>query len=105
MDEASEIVNTEIHRLDHNADAAFEKINVQFQSILDGVEKTRQTVLADVKRKKEEKRKILDEQLNIIQSEKSKVDAEVKVSSYFSMSNVSRKLRSLEPDIYKENRD
>ena len=79
LDEASEIVNTEIHRLDHNADAAFEKVNVQFQAILDGVEKTRQSVLAEVKRKKEEKRKILDEQINIIQSEKNKVDGEVKV--------------------------
>ena len=37
LDEASEIVKDEIHRLDHNADDAFEKINVQFQAILDGV--------------------------------------------------------------------
>ena len=78
LDEASEIVNSEIHRLDHNADVAFEKINVQFQAILDGVERTRQEVLNEAKRKKDEKRKILDKQLNIIQSEKNKVDQEVK---------------------------
>jgi len=96
LDEASEIVNTEIHRLDHNADAAFEKINVQFQAILDGVEKTRQTVLADVKRKKDEKRKILDEQLNIIQSEKSKVDAEVKsMQNQVEVRNINRKISDL----------
>ena len=81
MNDANEIVNNEIHRLDHQADAAFETVNVQFQAVLDGVEKTRQEVLADVRRKKDEKKKILEEQLNIIQSEKNKVDADVKVTA------------------------
>ena len=80
LNEANDIVNTEIHRLDHRADDAFETVNAQFQAILDGVEKTRQEVLSDIKRKKEEKKKILEEQLNIIQSEKNKVDADVKVN-------------------------
>ena len=52
---------------------------MRFQEILDGVEKTRQEVLSEIKRKKDEKKKILEEQLNIIHSEKNKVDADVKV--------------------------
>ena len=96
LDEASEIVNSEIHRLDHNADAAFEKINVQFQAILDGVERTRQAVLNDAKRKKDEKRKILDEQLNIIQSEKNKVDQEVKsMQNQVEVRNITKKISDL----------
>ena len=96
LDEASEIVNAEIHRLDHNADAAFEKINVQFQAILDGVERTRQAVLSDAKRSKDEKRKILDEQLNIIQSEKNKVDQEVKsMQNQVEVRNITKKISDL----------
>ena len=34
LDEATEIVNNEIHRLDHNADSAFEQVNARFQVIL-----------------------------------------------------------------------
>lgn len=54
-------------------------VNAQFQAILDGVERKRQDVLAEVKSKKDEKRKVLEEQLKIIQSEKARVDADVKV--------------------------
>ena len=56
---------------------------MRFQEILDGVEKTRQEVLSEIKRKKDEKKKILEEQLNIIHSEKNKVDADVKVTNRF----------------------
>ena len=35
--------------------------------------------MSEIKRKKDEKKKILEEQLNIIHSEKNKVDADVKV--------------------------
>merc|ERR1719410_608512 len=31
LDEATDIVNAEIHRLDHNADSAFEQVNARFQ--------------------------------------------------------------------------
>ena len=79
LNDANDIVNAEIHRLDHSADEAFETVNVRFQEILDGVEKTRQEALSEIKRKKDEKKKILEEQLNIIHSENNKVDADVKV--------------------------
>jgi len=76
------MVTSAIHRLDHNAEAAFEAVNARFQSVLDAVEAKRQEVLADVRLKRDEKRKVLDEQLHIIQAEKAKVDADVKVSKH-----------------------
>ena len=54
-------------------------MNVRFQAVIDCVEQARQEVLSDVKRKRAEKRKILDEQINIIQAEKAKVDTDIQV--------------------------
>ena len=45
MNDANDIVNEEIHRLDHNADAAFETVNARFQTVLDNVERRRQEVI------------------------------------------------------------
>ena len=55
------------------------QVNVRFQAVIDCVEQARQEVLSDVKRKRDEKRKILDEQINIIQAEKAKVDTDIQV--------------------------
>ncbi len=38
-------------------------------------------MLSDVKRKRDEKKKILEDQLGIIKSEKTKVDSDVKVDA------------------------
>ena len=50
---------------------------------MDAVEKQRQEVLSEVRNRRDEKRKVLDEQLQIIQQERSKVDTDVQVSLYF----------------------
>ena len=57
-------------------------MNVRFQAVIDCVEQARQEVLSDVKRKRAEKRKILDEQINIIQAEKAKVDTDIQVLNW-----------------------
>ena len=43
------------------------------------MERRREEVLAEVKRKKDEKKKVLEEQLKIIQAEKAQVDKDVQV--------------------------
>ncbi len=68
-----------MHRLDHNADAAFESVNGLFAEVLAAVERRREEVLAEVRRRKDEKRKVLEEQLKIIQTEKAQVDKDVEV--------------------------
>ena len=47
--------------------------------MIEAVESKRQEVLNDVRRKRDEKKNVLDEQLKIIQTEKSKVDSDVQV--------------------------
>lgn len=96
LNEANNIVTAEIHRLDHNVDSAFEQVNVRFQAVIDCVEQARQDVLADVKRKRDEKRKILDEQINIIQAEKAKVDADIQNSQHqVEVRNITKKISDL----------
>lgn len=70
----------EMHKLDHNADEAFEAVNARFKLVLDAIEQKRQDVLGDVKLRRDEKKKILEDQLRLIQAEKSKVDSDVQVS-------------------------
>ena len=79
MNEAQDIVKEEVHKLDHNADSAFDQVNARFQVVLDAIEAKRQEVLADVTRRRDEKKKILEDQLQMIQAERSKVDSDVQV--------------------------
>ena len=55
------------------------QVNVGFQAVIDCIEQVRHDVLNEVKRKRDEKRKILDEQINIIQAEKAKIDTDIQV--------------------------
>ena len=60
------------------------------------VELARQAVLNEAKRSKDEKRKVLDEQLNIIQSEKTKVASEVKsMQNQVEARNITKKISDL----------
>merc|ERR1712223_107069 len=96
LDEATEIVNSEIHRLDHNADSAFEKVNARFQSAIEAIEAQRQKVLSEVKRKKDDKKKVLDDQLGIIKAEKAKVDSDVKTTqNQVEVRNITKKISDL----------
>jgi len=96
LDVATDIVNAEIHRLDHNADSAFEQVNARFQAALDSIEAKRTEVLSEVKRKKEEKKKVLEDQVGIIRAEKSKVDADVKAMQHqVEVRNITKKISDL----------
>lgn len=96
LDEATDIVNNEIHRLDHNADTAFEKVNAGFQAAIEAIEAKRTEVLSEVKRKKDEKKKVLEDQLAIIKAEKSKVDSDVKAMQHqVEVRNITKKISDL----------
>ena len=77
LDTAYENVTKEIHKLDHRGDAAYDEVRDLFDEVLKAVEKKREEVLLDVKRKKDDKKKVLEEQLKIIASEKVEVDSDV----------------------------
>ena len=80
LNSANDVVTAEMHRLDHNADESFSVVNQLFEEVAAAVDRRREQVLADVKRKKDEKKKVLEEQLKIIQAEKAQVDKDVQVN-------------------------
>jgi len=96
LDTANENVTKEIHKLDHRGDAAYEEVRLMFDEVLKSVEKRREEVLLEVKRKKDEKKKVLEEQLKIIQTEKTEVDADVeRMQHQVEVRNISKKISEL----------
>ena len=61
LDTAYDNVTKEIHKLDHRGDSAYDDFRVIFDEVIQAVEKRREEVLLDVKRKKDEKKKALEE--------------------------------------------
>ena len=64
------MVNEEIDRLEHLADAAFNSVNRLFEELGDIMEKKRIEVIGDVRRRKDEKKHVLEQQLKQIEAEK-----------------------------------
>eukprot|EP00095_Tigriopus_kingsejongensis_P011158 maker-scaffold259_size234575-snap-gene-1.18 protein:Tk11158 transcript:maker-scaffold259_size234575-snap-gene-1.18-mRNA-1 annotation:"tripartite motif-containing protein 3" len=96
LNEANDVVHEEIHQLDHNTDTAFEAINSHFQNVLDSIEKKRQDVLANVKITRDEKKKVLEDQQQIIQAEKCKVDSDVQaMRQQVEVRNITKKISDL----------
>ena len=96
MDTAYENVTKEIHKLDHRGDAAYDEVRDIFDEVLKAVEKRREEVLLDVKRKKDDKKKVLEEQLKIIASEKVEVDSDVqKMKHQVEVRNITKKISEL----------
>lgn len=82
--------------MDHNADSAFEQVNARFQAAIEAIEAQRQKVLSEVKRKKDDKKKVLDDQLGIIKAEKTKVDSDVKaMEHHVEVRNITKKISDL----------
>jgi len=77
LNAADSIVNEEIDRLEHLADAAFNSVNRLFEELGDVMEKKRIEVIADVRRRKDEKKHVLEQQLKEIEAEKSDVQTNI----------------------------
>ena len=77
LNTATDVVTEEMHRLDHSADDSFAAVDALFEDVAASVQKRRLEVLGEVKAKKDEKRKVLEEQLKLIQMEKKEVECEV----------------------------
>ncbi|CAF1235768.1 unnamed protein product [Adineta steineri] len=74
LDHALELVNSEILRLDSSMEKAAEAINRSFNEIKTYVENRRHNLLQSLKTTKEYKQKVLNDQLNVILNEKSKIE-------------------------------
>lgn len=98
--EAHENVTTEIHKLDQNAEQAFEDINRTFQEIINLVERRRQDVLSIAKKMKQDKVNILENQLRLIEGEKAKIEAECDDYSHqVDLRNITKKIEELNEKI------
>lgn len=73
MSEAQDSVKSEIQKLNTGTDKAVEKINQTINEILVLIESRKQEMLDAVAEAAQEKKKVLEEQLTIIEGEKTKV--------------------------------
>lgn len=100
LNEAADNVLTEMRKLDQNADHAFEDINRTFQEIINVVDRRRQELLSYAKKMREDKRSVLREQLDIIETEKAKVETECCGLQYqVEVRNISKKINDLNEKI------
>ncbi|CAG2112245.1 unnamed protein product [Medioppia subpectinata] len=96
LNEAADNVLNEMRKLDQNSEHAFEDINRTFQEIINVVDRRRQELLSYAKKIREDKRNVLTEQLNIIETEKAKVETECCGLEYqVEVRNISKKISDL----------
>ena len=93
MGAANNIVTEEIDRLEHLSDAALNSVNRLFVELGEILEKKRLEMIADVRRRKNEKRKVLEQQLAEIESQNS--DFKVASLKQMELSGVTNKIADL----------
>ncbi|XP_047481478.1 tripartite motif-containing protein 2-like isoform X1 [Penaeus chinensis] len=100
LNEASDAVTSEMHQLDHAVDNTFEDVNRAFQAIIDIIEQRRDAVISNVKKMRDEKKKVLQDQLDIIESERRKVQQECEGLQYqVEVRNITKKIAHLNTKI------
>lgn len=95
LNAANAIVGEEIDRLENLSDAAFNSVNRLFEELGEILEKKRLEMIADVRRKKNEKRKVLEQQLKDIESQKSDVNMNLSAIKHLDLPNVSQRITDL----------
>ncbi|XP_060582865.1 tripartite motif-containing protein 2-like, partial [Ruditapes philippinarum] len=96
LNNAFDNVSTEAHQLENSVERTMENINRSFQDVIALVDKRRQDCLAMVRKIREEKKTILKEQLDLIQSEKQKVQGECDGLQYqVEVRNITKKISDL----------
>lgn len=96
LNESADNVLNEMRKLDQNSEHAFEDINRTFQEIINIVDRRRQELLSYAKKIREDKRNVLAEQMNIIETEKAKVETECCGLQYqVEVRNISKKISDL----------
>ena len=69
-----------MERLEAHSDTAFNSVNRLFEELAEALEKQMLEVMSEVRRRKTEKERVLEQQLGQIQSEKSWVAAQLSSS-------------------------
>lgn len=95
LTEAQEAVRNELLRLDNARERAVEQVNQTISEVNTMVETRRQELINAVSQAAQEKRKVLEEQLTIIEGEKSKVIAPLFIRGYEISRNVWKFLQNV----------
>ncbi|GAB6029536.1 hypothetical protein CHUAL_005286 [Chamberlinius hualienensis] len=96
LNQACENVTQEINKLDNNAEHTFEMISQSFQELIAICDKRRQELLGQAKKTRDEKKKVLQEQLALINAEKAKVESECDGLQYqVEVRNITKKISDL----------
>ena len=95
MTGANNIVTEEIDRLEHLSDAAYNSVNRLFEELGEILEKKRLEMIADVRRRKNEKRKVLEQQLAEIESQKSDINTNLSSVKHMELSFVTNRITEL----------
>ena len=96
LDAASDVVHDEISRLDTAADLCMENVTRSFQDLMNLVDQRRHDVLHMVRKVRDEKKKALKEQLDIIEAEKSKVENDCQgLQHQIEVRNITKKISDL----------
>lgn len=96
LDAASDVVHDEISRLDTAAEVCMENVTRSFQDLMNIVDQRRHDVLQMVRKVRDEKKKALKEQLDIIEAEKSKVQNDCQgLQHQIEVRNITKKIGDL----------
>ena len=95
LESANLTILEEIHKLDHYADDAFATVDEVFDDIIKLVEKTRNEVMANVKKVKDEKRRVLEDQLQIIKKKELDIETEIENCDEANVNVISENINDL----------
>lgn len=96
LNDAHDNVFNEIRKLDQNAEQTSEDVNKAFQQIIDIVNRRKEELLCHANKMREEKRQVLQDQLNEISNERNKVQSECNNLQYqVDVRNITKKIADL----------
>ena len=96
LNDAHENVSNEIRKLDQNAEQTSEDVNKAFQQIIEMVNRRKEELLSHANKMRDEKRQVLQDQLNEIANERNKVQSECNNLQYqVDVRNITKKIADL----------
>ncbi|VDO26081.1 unnamed protein product [Haemonchus placei] len=95
LDQAHVCVSQEIEQLDRNVDKIVDQINGTFQEVSNTVENRRRDLIESVRVRRDEKRKVLKDQIEAITDEKKKLAKELE-SCQLDVRSMARQLKSMD---------
>ena len=96
LNNAGDVVTEEIERLDRNAESCLETVSATFQDLINLLDRRRLDAIDMVKEVRDEKKRVLEEQLSLIDDEKEKVQDDCHgLQHQIEVRNITKKISDL----------